>query len=47
MRKSNEVEIGEGGIVRLRREEKMYKIDVLESLRAHLLGKFNRIMAAD
>lgn len=47
MRKSSEVEIGEGGIVGLRREEKMYKIDVLESGRAYLLGKFNRIRAAD
>ena len=46
MRKLNEVEIGEGGSVGLRRGETMCKIDVLESGRANLLGNFNRIRAA-
>ena len=48
VRKSDEVEVGEVGIVGLRRKKKKPKIHVLESGRAKkILGRFNRIRAVD
>lgn len=46
--KSDEIEVGEAGIVGLRRKKKKPKIHVLESGRAKkILGHFNRIRAVD